>query len=440
MGSKQLAANLKEKTLGDLLIRRNPLYYRPALSAYDRLTRASLDERKSYAQKMLARTLAKAAKSVYGRKGGWGRDIRDWPILEKDQVRVDPNMFLTTPAMLTSPASTSGSSGLPLVLWRSLECTTYQQAAIDRILMKGGVDPKRMRFAVIRGENIKDPSDKQPPFWKFTHGGQCMVMSTNHLAPDTVKCYRDALEDFKPEVVLAYPTSLESLCRLINQTGLQLKLPFVVTQSELHPTKDRIMCVETLHCKLADYYGQAERTNHAYSWNPDEYFFLAGYAYNELLPAGEDNGYLYEIVGTHFHNLAMPLVRYRSGDFIRFQSKPSDKELEDICYGMAPFEGILGRFGDFLVSPDGGHLMGIDHIPRDVENIERMQIIQEAFDFVRILYIPTPAFSEKDRQMILHNVELKLPKTMRVQLEPVKELERTETQKRPFVIKRPGVK
>src|SRR5204863_7072670 len=97
------------------------------------------------------------------------------------------------------------------------------------------------------------------------------------------------------------------------------------------PRQGRLLALYTLDCKLADYYGQAERVNHAYSWNPDEYYFLAGYAHNELLPVGEENGYLYEIIGTHFWNLAMPLVRYRTGDFIRFESKPSDKQLEDIC-------------------------------------------------------------------------------------------------------------
>ena len=145
-----------------------------------------------------------------------------------------------------------------------------------------------------------------------------------------------------------------------------------------------------------------------------------GLCFLVLLPIGtEDGTVLYEIVGTNLWNLKMPFIRYRSGDLIRLPEGLSEQQLEAICYGVEPFSGVLGRQGDYLVSPDGAHLMGIDHIPRDVEHVVRLQVIQETLHRVRILVVPTEGFGERDRQQVLRNASLKLPSEMRVEVEVV---------------------
>ncbi|MCS7208496.1 MAG: hypothetical protein NZ874_02890, partial [Fimbriimonadales bacterium] len=131
-------------------------------------------------------------------------------------------------------------------------------------------------------------------------------------------------------------------------------------------------------------------------------------------------------------NLAMPLVRYRMGDLVVL---PRGEAVEPIIWGERPFRGVVGRQSDYLVSPDGARLMGIDHFPREVDNVLRMQVVQPSLDFVRILVIPAAGFGEANIAQIMQNVQRKLPNSMRVQIEVVDELVRTSTGKTPYVIR-----
>lgn len=433
---KQGAAIVKRTVIGDQLVRRMPFWYKPALRLFDRLSNASLDERRAVSEALLQKVLRAAQRTAYGQ--GRGRRIEDWPLLEKDTVRVSPESFLSCPAWLTVPASTSGTTGLPLKLYRSFFSVSVEQAAIDRLLIVNGANPRTQRVAVLRGDNIKSPSDMTPPFWRFDSGGKRMVMSSNHLNEQTFDAYYEALQTFAPDCLMSYPTSLEMLCRLLLKTGRKLRIPLVVSSSEVLSKLTHNLAREALHAELIiDYYGQAERVAFAYSFTPGEYYFLPGYAWTELIPVEpQEDGMLYEIVGTNLWNYAMPLVRYRTGDYVKLPLGISDQEIEEIRFGLKPFGGILGRSGDILISPDGRHLTGIDHIPRDVEHVVRMQVIQERLDYVRILVVPTPEFSEADRQQILNNARLKLPDEMQISIEVVDSLVRTAQAKVPFVIRK----
>jgi len=420
---QKLALKLKTLRLGDLAIRRNPLFYAWARHQLD-----SPDPRQ------LARILWAARRTAYGRRLRGSDDIASWPLLDKETVRADPAAFLAGAQFLTSKASTGGTSGAPLPLVRSLRSVVLEQAAIDRMIETLGVRPGEARVAVLRGDNVKDPTDFRPPYWKLVAGGRRMVMSSNHLNAATVGTYAEALRSFNPDLLWAYPTSLESLCAFLERAGVELSLPRVLTSSEvLHPHVWR-NAERVLGCRLVDYYGQAERVGFAWAAAPREYRFLPGYAHVELIPAG--NG-CYEIVGTALWNHAMPLVRYRTGDLVQL---PSESAAMDVALGSRSFAGVLGRDTDILVSPDGVRLTGIDHFQREIRNLRRIQVIQESLTEVRVLVLGQPAFGEADAQALMMNIRRKLPASMRVDLERVEALERTSLGKEPFVIHRPAVK
>jgi phenylacetate-CoA ligase len=434
---KRWATWTKRTVIGDAFIRRMPFWYRPPLQVFEQLARAPLAERKAWSLQRLERVLQAAQETEYGRQIGRARAITDWPLLEKDLVRESPARFLRTPQWRTVPASTSGTTGLPLQLFRSYASIGAEQAAIDWLYFARGYDPRQLRVAVLRGENIKSPSDRTPPFWRWDANGRRLVLSSNHLSADTIEDYYQILAEFAPDCLFAYPSALESLCQLLLQREKCLRIPLVVCSSEMPTDSTRPLAEQALNAELIDYYGQAERVAFAYSFQQGAYYFLPGYAWTELVPVTrEPDGVVYEIVGTSLWNLAMPLVRYRTRDFIKLPEGVSEPELEAICFGLTPFEKILGRSGDVLIAPDGTVLTGIDHIPRDVAHVVRMQVIQERSDYVRILVLPTHEFNDADRQQILTNARLKIPESMEVVIEIVDELVRTAQMKTPFVIRK----
>jgi phenylacetate-CoA ligase len=436
---KHWAATIKRTVVGDSLVRRMPLWYKPALRTFEYLSRASLEERRRFCERRLKIVLAAARRTPYGRRVRGTLHLSDWPLLDKERLRACPRDFLRVPAWLTIPASTSGTTGLPLKLFRSYASIGAEQAAIDWLYFARGYDPRKLRVAVLRGENIKPPSDKTPPFWRWDANGKRLVLSSNHLSADTIEHYYQILAEFAPDCLFAYPSTLESLCHLLLRGEKCLRIPLVVCSSEMPTDSTRPLAQQALHAELVDYYGQAERVAFAYSFEQGAYYFLPGYAWTELIPVKQEpDGVIYEIVGTSLWNLAMPLVRYRTGDCIKLPEGVSASELESICFSLTPFEKILGRSGDVLIAPDDAVLTGIDHIPRDVDHVVRMQVIQERLDWVRILVIPDAGFSEADRQQILANARLKIPESMEVSVEVVESLERTAQAKTPFLIRKIG--
>jgi phenylacetate-coenzyme A ligase PaaK-like adenylate-forming protein len=434
---QKIAQKLKTLRLGDVAIRRNPLFYSEACEVIRFLERADIGGRRAWTRARLARALSAAARLPYGRGVRGSDDIGAWPLLDKAMVRAEPQAFRAPGIFPAARASTGGTSGAPLPLARSLRSIVFEQACIDRMMALLGADPTRARIAVLRGDNVKDPSDFRPPYWSFAAGGRRMVLSSNHLNAATVREYAEALEAFAPDVLWAYPTSIESLCLLLERSGRELAVARVLTSSEVLRPEVWGLVTRTLGCELLDYYGQAERVGFAWARAPGEYRFLPGYAHIELLPTGDGRC---EIAGTTLWNGAMPLVRYRTGDLVPLPEACGAREIEELALGVRPFAGVLGRDSDILISPEGVRLTGIDHFQRDVPNLVRIQVIQESLEHVRVLTLATRDFDASDGERLLYNIRRKLPASMRVDIERTDALERTAQYKAPFVIHRPAVR
>lgn len=436
-----LVKQLKLLQVADTAVRRNPLFYADAQRTLEQLEKANVSERRSWTRARLSKVLWPASRTGYGLIVRGGGDLASWPLLTKSEVRAAPDAFVGGSKLLTVKASTGGTSGAPLQIYRSLRSVVFEQACIDRMMQKLGVDARNARCAVLRTESVKDPNDFKPPYWVVAGGGNRLVLSSSHLNAATLEHYAKAIEEFAPECLLGYPTSLEALCVLLQRAGRRLRIPAALCSSEVLHDRVWKAAGETLGCKLLDYYGQAERVAFAYATRPGEYRFLPGYAHVEFEAAGsEGESRLYEIIGTPLWNRSMALIRYRTGDLIRVPAKWGERELEELSLGVRTFSGVLGRDSDILVTPDGVKVTGISHFQRDVDHIVRIQVIQESAGKVVILVLEADGYGKQDRERLLHNAREKLPQSMNVEIRSVDALERTARGKTPFVIHRPKVK
>jgi len=438
----KLTDALKRVSVGDALIRRNPLYYGKARARLDWLERQGIEARRNFLDERLSTTLAAARRTAYGRKVNGGSTLSSWPLLEKNALRVEPQAFRAPGLFVTVRGATGGTTGLPLRLVRPLQAVVVEQASLDWLLEKLGVQASRMRMAVLRADSIKDPADRRPPYWIYTHGGRRLVLSPHHLSADTVADYARELRAFKPDVLWVYPTALESLSRLLLRAGLRLEMPRVHASSEVLGAQTWRTAQQALgQPAIADYYGQAERVAFAAAFEPGVYRFSPFYSKVELVRFADQGAEtLYEIVGTSLWNLAMPLVRYRTGDLVSLPSSWGAAELEEVTLGLRPFAGVLGRSGEFLLTPEGARITGINHFPREVGHVRRIQVIQEQVNQVRLLVLADAGYSQHDAQRLLANVRAKLPPSMQVSVELCERLEQTALGKTPFVIHRPAVR
>lgn len=432
-----LAAQAKRSRLVDLSLRYNPLF-RPAILRRIRQAEASgLDGRRRLSDTLTASIVAAARRTEYGRQ--FGAAIGDWPILSKSDVRDDPARFVAR-GVVTVPAATGGTTGLPLKLERSARCIAAEQAFLDHIIRAAGFTWRHARVASLRGDNVKSTLDWSPPFGEEVQGGKRLLLSSAHLNATTASWFHDRLRAFAPDLLWAYPTTVTSLLRLLSAQALQLRIPLILCSSERLTGAAMARLAEGFDAKVIDYYGLAERVCLAVSDTPDRHFFQPAYGKVELLPSDSDaeSGPWRQmrIIATGFWNEAMPLIRYETGDCALVPRDATAAEIEAIELGLAPFAGVAGRLSDFLYARDGGRLGGIDQISREVDHLLQIQVIQDSLDLVTIKALVAPGFGPADQARLEANARLKIPSPAQIRLEIVDRLETTDSGKTPYVIRR----
>jgi phenylacetate-coenzyme A ligase PaaK-like adenylate-forming protein len=436
---------LKKHVLGQTLIRRNPFYYDAACEAHEEVDALGLAGRRAWAERQLVRTFELARGTEYGRSVKGGLTLSSWPLLEKEPLRHGLQAFTSGAEWLAARATTGGTSGVPLKVLRSLQAIVFEQASIDRLIQKAGADPRTARTAVLRGDNPRDLEISPNPDVEYINNGRMLTMSANAVTHTSAEFVADKLEKFSPELLCAYPTALETLCRYLRDSNRRLAIPAVVTSSEVFRPDAWQLTEAMLGARVIDYYGQAERIAFAQAEAPREYRFACAYAYVEFIPydgSALPRGSpfrLYEIVGTSYWNNVLPIVRYRTGDLVKLPAHWGAAELEELSLGLRTFEGVLGRQQEIIVCPHSVRLSGIGCLPHDVRNVVRMQVVQETFDEVRIFVLPADGFCSQDAEDLLANARARVPPEVNVTVEIASRLERTPRGKTPLIVHRPPV-
>ena len=436
MRSQLLALAGLIKSLSGLnnLLRYNPFFY-PAIAATVRtIEQTSAADRHRAVQPLLDRTIEAALRTPYGK--GRGRVLSEWPILRKEMVRETPGDFHTS-QWIAIPASTSGSSGTPLRLRRSLKNIAAEQAFLDTLLAPQALQFRNARVAVLRGDTVKDPASQSPPFGTYRHRKQ-LVLSFPHLNQATAGWYIDELLKFQPEVFWVYPTGADFLASLCLLNHRKLSIPITLSSSEMLTPAAWSRIKEAFGGDIVDYYGQAERVCLSYQRHPDEAWFHPAYGFVELFPSDEpadEDQRRAKIIATGYWKDKMPLVRYDTGDYIAYPAHYSEADLAQVALGLKPFTRIIGRESEFLLTPNGERIQALNNIPKEVKHLRRAQFIQHHLERVEIRLDVEPRFSDEDQQQLVESARTKIPPTIHLTITTDQPLTVTESGKTPFVIR-----
>ena len=440
-----VAGYFKKHVLGQTLIRRNPFFYERASSDLAEMETLDLAARRAWVRERVERTLGYARDTAYGREVGGGRKLEDWPLLEKEPLRNNLEKFTTGSEWMAAPATTGGTSGVPLKVLRSLQAIVFEQASIDRVIAMAGADVRTARTVILRGDNPRDLELSPNPDSEIINGGRMLTMSANAVTHVSVENVTNSIESFGPQLLCAYPTALETICRYLRDSDRRLSIPAVVTSSEVFRPEAWRLVEQRLGARILDYYGQAERIAFACASAAREYRFNCAYSHVEFVPyqgqvlPRHAPHKLYEVVGTSYWNSVLPMVRYRTGDLIRLPAAWGASELEELALGMRTFEGVLGRQQEVIVCPEPVRLSGLACVPRDINNVIRAQLVQEDLDDARIFVLPTSEFSRDDAENLLANARSRVPPEVNVTVEIASRLERTPRGKTPLIVHRPRV-
>lgn len=351
-------------------------------------------------------------------------------LLEKADLAGREREFGRRSWLPTYSASTGGTTGVPLALRRSLRSVVMEQASIDHLCSKVGLDLTNARVAVLRGDFVKSPTDATPPFWR-SPSPNLTIFSSFHLSRETFAHYEEKLRHDAPDLLMCYPSSLQHLTSLSEETGRKLRIPYVLSSSEHLPRDLYLGASRWFDAQIIDFYGQAERVVAAYALDGARYFMMPLYGLAEFHPLGPQQC---EIAGTSFWNDSQIFMRYRIGD-IALIADQAPNRLRDIALGLEPFEGIEGRTTEYVDLRDGRRIIGLNHIPRGVPGIVSMQLCQVQPDVVEAYVVTGPGYSDESAQVLTRNFYVKFPSQVALHIVPVNSPKRTKSGKAPLLMR-----
>jgi phenylacetate-CoA ligase len=359
--------------------------------------------------------------------------IEAFPFLDKATVRDAGNTFIAnTRCRFLFKGGTSGTTGSPLTLYQDLQAINRENAFIWRQMIWAGYTPGARR-AWLRGDLVVPANQTAPPFWRANLAENMLMFSPCHLSEQNAHLYLDALAGFDPVIIQAYPSSISFLAAWLESVGKTYEgssLKGIVTSSETLEESSRKVIEQRFGCRVFDWYGQTERVAAIGTCEHGNYHVISDYSHVELIP-GDDG--LHEIVGTGFNNYAMPLIRYRTGDFVEL-----DKENECLCGRAFPLiKRIVGRGGDFIKLSDGRLIGPLNNILKGIEGILEAQFVQEAHDVIAIRVVPSELFSAVAQQNLQNNIRDRFGSQISVRIVLVQQIERTSRGKLQTVISQP---
>lgn len=188
------------------------------------------------------------------------------------------------------------------------------------------------------------------------------------------------LINFRPDVILSYPSFLLLLVRELKKRGDVIHPRLVFGEGELLDDRSRKLIDSAFGIEMLDIYGCMEAGDIA--WECSEH---AGYHINtdlvvtEFVEDGEHvaAGECGDIILTPLWNYAMPLIRYKLNDI----GTPSNECCP--CGRELPLMKVLeGRFEDFIILPSGriiSPLVTLSYF-ENIKGIAEYRIVQERKD------------------------------------------------------------
>ena len=317
--------------------------------------------------------------------------------------------------------STSGTTGAPLSLYQDLAAINRENAFVWRQLGWAGLR-RGDRRAWMRSDMIVPAAQKKPPYWRVNRAENMLMLSSYHLSETAAPAYLDSLARFDPVVIQAYPSSIGFLAGWMLSAGSRYRgssLRGIVTSSETLSDARRREIESAFGCRVFDWYGLNERVAAIGTCEHGRHHLMADYSYVEFLPAGDGT---FELVGTGFNNAAMPLIRYRTGDFVRMA--PAQQRCA--CGRSFPvIEQIMGRVDEAINLPDGRFVGRLTHVFEGLDGILEAQIRQDRLDELMILIVPCAGFGERTKEKLLGKLRFRLGEDVALEIRLVDAIPRS---------------
>ena len=338
-----------------------------ALAQLMMAVRTPAEERASKINERLQRALIAAKRVPYYReqmdRAGYDpvRDFRgadDLSVLrvtQKSDVKAAPQAFLQedcAPLSTYFSDRTSGSTGIPLVVYRSPRERAIQIAKWLRVLLLSGYRPTHRVVSFTAPARLSHGRSVLQRFGLFR---RCPI---SYLS--TAESCAEVLARYQPQVLYGVRTRLLMIAEELERRDVRLSsLKLLIAGGEVIDAETRRVCRAAYGVEVTETYGSIEMGVMAHQ-RPGENDLspIDDCTYFEFLDARGNPaqpGELARVVVTDLNGRLMPFIRYDHGDLAIYRYRQGARGER-----IRVIERIVGRQDDIAILRDGRHLMYLD--------------------------------------------------------------------------------
>ncbi len=337
--------------------------------------------------------------------------LEHWPLLQKEPLRVDPQAFVADDCSVRHmfEVNTSGTTGKPLLLWRSREASRAYYALLEARFRRWNGVSWRQAWAILGGQAVVPPGAQTPPFWVWNRAMHQLYLSANHVSARNVAAYVSAMEEYGVGHLVAYASSATELARQCLEAGQSYRgFRVVVTNAEPLFPAQREVIGRAFGAPTRETYGMVEIVAGASECPSGSTHLWPELGHVEVLDDRGDTsvapGASGRLVCTGLVNADMPLIRYVIGDR---GSLPADAPA-CACGRTLPLMGpIEGRTNDMLIAPDGRRVYWLNPVFYGLP-IHEAQIVQERLTEVRVKYVAVAGFTDESARVVVERLKARM--------------------------------
>jgi len=358
-------------------------------------------------------------------------DLSTLPILTKQMVKKNQDRFVSSIYKRNTliEGLTSGTTGTPLTIYQTKKGLAFQWAIWWRHLMRFGINFKDRNFTFGARLPI-DQNQSKPPYWRNDFYNNRVYLSTYHISEQTVNDIITFLNRSSFDFFTGYPSAMYILASLMDKQGLRLhsKPKLIVSGSDALLPKYADLICRVFGSPITEQYGMAEfagnmsKCEHGMFHEDFECCYIEEISRSSQPESGK-------LLMTGWGNGAMPFIRYETGDF----AIPSQKACK--CGRMSKcYTSIEGRLEDYVVTPDGRKIIGMNQVFEYAKNAKEMQIYQSSPNKIEFRIVAGKKFGDADKKALKREFTRRAGVDMKMEFKFVKSLQRASSGKLKAVI------
>jgi phenylacetate-CoA ligase len=235
-------------------------------------------------------------------------EMEQIPFLTKEIIKENFEKLISKKVVKNGSylATTGGSTGEPLKVLLDYDSIFKENAFIYYFRKRLGYEFED-KLGTFRGIEFGNK------LWKLNPMYNELVFSPFKLSRVTLKEYVDRINEYNPNYLNGYLSSIFMFAKLLDESNLKLtiKLKGIFLISEDIDDFKRNFVEQFFSARSSTFYGHSERCVIAEEVISKRYVFDSFYGYTEQIMNEYDQ---LLIVGTGFLNYTMPLIRYMTDD------------------------------------------------------------------------------------------------------------------------------